>query len=137
IHRLLKKNDVDFELITAGEYKRTVTPFTEVTEKGREKMRQDIEEMHGLFKEWVKRYRPVVDIEEIATGETWVGIQAQERRMIDAIGTSDDYIVQACERADVYEVKYEIRTPIGEKIGGVLHKAMDKTLLGWWQRLRE
>lgn len=136
IHRLLKKNDVDFEMITAGEYKRTVTPFTEVTEKGREKLRQDVEEMHVLFKQWVKQYRPVVDIDQIATGETWVGLQAQERQMIDQISTSDDVIVQACDEADVYEVSYEIRVPLGEKLGGALQKAMDKTLMVWWQRLR-
>jgi serine protease SohB len=136
IHRLLKKNDVDFEMITAGEYKRTLTPFTEVTEKGREKLKQDVEQMHVLFKQWVKQYRPVVDIDQIATGETWVGLQAQERQMVDMISTSDDYIIQACEQADVYEVSYEIRIPLGEKIGGALQKAVDKTLMVWWQRLR-
>lgn len=137
IHRLLKKNDVDFEMITAGEYKRTLTPFSEITEKGREKVKQDVEEMHELFKQWVKQYRPVVDIDQIATGETWVGLQAQERNMVDMISTSDDYVVQACDQADVYEVNYEIRVPLGEKLGGVLQKAMDKTLMNWWQRLRE
>lgn len=137
IHRLLKKNDVDFEMITAGEYKRTLTPFSEITEKGREKVKQDVEEMHELFKKWVKQYRPVVDIDQIATGETWVGLQAQERNMVDMISTSDDYLVQACDQADVYEVSYEIRVPLGEKLGGVLQKAMDKTLMNWWQRLRE
>lgn len=136
IHRLLKKNDVDFEMITAGEYKRTLTPFTEVTEKGREKLKQDVEQMHVLFKQWVKQYRPVVDIDQIATGETWVGLQAQERQMVDMISTSDDYIIQACEHADVYEVSYEIRIPLGEKIGGALQKTIDKTLMIWWQRLR-
>lgn len=137
IHRLLKKNDVDFEMITAGEYKRTLTPFSEITEKGREKVKQDVEEMHELFKQWVKQYRPVVDIDQISTGETWVGLQAQERNMVDMISTSDDYLVQACDQADVYEVNYEIRVPLGEKLGGVLQKAMDKTLMNWWQRLRE
>lgn len=136
IHRLLKKNDVDFEMITAGEYKRTLTPFTEVTEKGRDKLRQDVEEMHVLFKQWVKQYRPVVDIDQIATGETWVGLQAQQRNMVDAISTSDDCIVQACDNADVYEVSYEIRVPLGERLGGAVQQALDRTLMVWWQRLR-
>jgi len=136
IHRLLKKNDVDYEMITAGEYKRTLTPFTEVTEKGRDKVQQDVDIMHDLFKQWVKEYRPVVDIDQIATGETWVGLQAQDLNMVDAIGTSDECIVQACKEADVYEVSYEIRVPLGERIGGAVQKAMDKTLMNWWQRLR-
>lgn len=136
VHRLLKKNDVDFEMITAGEYKRTLTPFTEITEKGRDKVRQDVEDLHVLFKDWVSQHRPVVDIDTIATGETWVGLQAKELNMIDLISTSDDYIVQACEQADVYEVNYEIRVPLGEKIGGVLQHALDRTVMTWWQRLR-
>ena len=79
----------------------------------------------------------MVDIDVISTGETWTGIQAQTRKMVDAISTSDDYVVDACKESDVYEVNYEIRVPLGEKLGGVLQKAMDKTLLTWWQRLRE
>ena len=136
IHRLLKKNDVDYEMVTAGEYKRTMTPFTEVTEKGRDKVKQEVEDMHVIFKQWVKENRPVVDIDQISTGETWLGLQAQPLNMIDAISTSDDCIVQACEDADVYEVSYEIRVPIGERIGSVVYKTLDKTLMSWWQRLR-
>lgn len=137
IYRLLKKNDVDFEMITAGEYKRTLTPFTEITEKGRDKVQQDIEEMHELFKDWVKRHRPVVDIEKVATGETWVGVQAYERQLVDQVMTSDDYIVQACETSDVYEVVYEIKQPLGEKLGGVLQRVLDKSIMTWWQRLSD
>jgi serine protease SohB len=136
IHRLLKKNDVDYEMVTAGEYKRTMTPFTEVTEKGRDKVKQEVEDMHVIFKQWVKENRPVVDIDQISTGETWLGLQALPLNMIDVISTSDDCIVQACENADVYEVSYEIRVPIGERIGSVVHKTLDKTLMSWWQRIR-
>ena len=136
IHRLLKKNDVDYEMVTAGEYKRTMTPFTEITEKGRDKVKQEVEEMHVMFKQWVKENRPVVDIDQISTGETWLGLQAQALNMIDAISTSDDCIVQACESADVYEVSYEIRVPLGERIGSAVHTTLDKTLMSWWQRLR-
>ena len=135
VYRLLKKNDVDFELITAGEYKRSMTPFTEITEKGRDKVRQDVEDMHQLFKDWVVQYRPVVDIDDIATGDTWVGLQALDKKMVDMISTSDDYIMQACEQADVYEVSYEIRLPLSDRLGGAIQHALDKTLLAWWQRL--
>ena len=137
IHRLLKKHDVDMEMITAGEYKRTMTPFTEVTEKGREKVRQEVEEMHELFKQWVKQYRPVLDIDQVATGETWVGLQALGHQLVDDISTSDAYIMDACQQADVYEVRYEIRVPLREKLGSAAHTALDKTLLKWWQRLAQ
>lgn len=135
IHRLLKKHDVDIEMITAGEYKRTMTPLTEVTEKGREKVKQEIEEMHELFKQWVKQYRPVLDIDQVATGETWVGLQALGYNLVDGISTSDSYILETCADADVYEVRYEIRVPLRDKLGTAIHMALDKTLVKWWQRL--
>lgn len=135
IHRLLKKHDVDIEMITAGEYKRTMTPLTEVTEKGREKVKQEVEEMHELFKQWVKQYRPVLDIDQVATGETWVGLQALGHNLVDGISTSDAYIMDTCAEADVYEVRYEIRVPLRDKLGTAVHLALDKTLVKWWQRL--
>src|SRR4051794_18386256 len=37
VHRLLKKHDVDVEVLTAGKYKRTLTVFGENTDQGRAK----------------------------------------------------------------------------------------------------
>ncbi len=75
-HRLLKKHDIDFELFTAGEYKRTVTMFGENTEKGREKFTEDLEETHDLFKDFVSENRPQLDIARVATGEVWYGTRS-------------------------------------------------------------
>ncbi|MCB1672515.1 MAG: protease SohB [Gammaproteobacteria bacterium] len=118
-HRLLKKNEIDYETITAGEFKTTLTPFGEITQKGRDKVKQDVEDMHALFKQWVKDHRPSVDIDRISTGETWVGIQAKERYMVDELKTSDECLVAACESADVYEVEYELRKTIHDKVGSI------------------
>lgn len=136
-HRVLQKHEVDYETISAGEYKTTLTTFGEITDKGREKVREDVEEMHGLFKNWVKEHRPAIDIDRIATGETWVGLQARERYMVDDIRTSDECIVEACAGADVYEVVYEVKRGLGDKIGGVLHGALDRTVVSWLGRSRE
>jgi len=136
-NRLLRKHDVDYETISAGEFKTTLTTFGEITQKGRDKVKEDVEEMHGLFKSWVKDHRPAVDIDNIATGETWVGLQALERAMVDEIMTSDECIVKACEDADVYEVRYEIRRTLGDKIGAAIHKAVDRSVLAWLKRARE
>ena len=57
-HRFLKKNDVDFEILTAGEHKRTMTVFGENTDKGRTKFLEDLEDTHVLFKEYVGDRRP-------------------------------------------------------------------------------
>jgi serine protease SohB len=105
-NRLLKSHDVDYELITAGEYKRTLTLFGENTEKGREKFREDIEITHTLFKDFVRTHRPDVDIERVSTGEHWYGLQALELKLVDAVRTSDDYLREAGAEADLYELTY-------------------------------
>lgn len=105
-NRLLKSHDVDYELITAGEYKRTLTLFGENTEKGREKFREDIEITHALFKDFVRSHRPDVDIERVSTGEHWYGLQALDLKLVDAVRTSDDYLRDASATADLYELTY-------------------------------
>lgn len=113
VHRLLKKHDVDVELLTAGEFKRTLTILGENTDKGREKFIEELEDVHELFKEHVARHRPAVDIEAVATGETWYGPRALERKLADELMTSDAYLARRCEDADVYEVRWTIRrTPL-------------------------
>ncbi|MDH3993006.1 MAG: protease SohB, partial [Gammaproteobacteria bacterium] len=82
-HRLLKKNDIDFELLTAGEYKRTLTMFGENTDKGREKFVEELEETHELFKSFVNTNRPSLDIAKVATGEVWYGQKALGEGLID------------------------------------------------------
>ncbi|MEX2366862.1 MAG: protease SohB, partial [Pseudohongiellaceae bacterium] len=70
-HRLLEENKVDYEMITAGEYKRTLSLFGENTEKGREKVQEDVQEAHLLFKNFILENRPQLNIDEVATGEIW------------------------------------------------------------------
>jgi serine protease SohB len=108
-HRMLERNGIDFELHTAGEYKRTLTLFGENSEAGREKLRQQLEDTHSLFKDFVKEYRPGLDLAQVATGEYWYGRQALERGLIDEIKTSDDYLLEARQEADIYLVEYEGR----------------------------
>jgi serine protease SohB len=130
-HRVLKKNEVDYEIISAGEFKRTLTQFGEITQKGRDKVQEEVETMHDIFKAWIKEHRPSVEIDKIATGETWVGTQAKERYMVDEIKTSDDCIVGACEEADVYEVEYELPKSLQDKIGGAFQGTAEKLFSNW------
>ncbi|ASP39728.1 protease SohB [Bacterioplanes sanyensis] len=125
-NRLLKKHDVDFELFTAGEYKRTVTMFGHNTIKAKEKFQLDLEDTHALFKQHVQHYRPRVDIEAVATGDVWYGQQALDRKLVDEIGTSDDYLINACEHADVYTVKYEQRKTLQEKLGMAVQQGIER-----------
>lgn len=134
VHRLLKKHDVDVELHTAGEYKRTLTMFGENTEKGRAKFIQDIEQTHELFKEFVKTEREVVDIDQVATGEIWYGQKALALQLIDEISTSDEYIYQKVDQFDLVQVEYVMKKSVTDKFGLAAESALDNTLMKWWER---
>ncbi len=110
-NRLLKKHDVDFEQFMAGEHKRTVTLFGENTDKGRQKFQEEIEDVHTLFKDFVKTHRPQIDLERVATGEHWFGARALESRLVDELRTSDDVLLDASASADLYEIIYTGKKP--------------------------
>jgi serine protease SohB len=133
-HRLLKKNDIDFELFTAGEYKRTVTMFGENTDKGREKFNQELEETHDLFKDFVSSNRPALDIGKVATGEVWYGQKALGEGLVDELLTSDAYLQDRMADWDIYEVKYVHRKNWQEKIGIAAEGALERAFLKIWQR---
>lgn len=135
-HRLLKKHDVDYETLTAGEYKRTLTMFGENTDKGRAKFAEELEDTHELFKEFVKENRPQLDIEAIATGEIWFGQRALEKNLVDELKTSDEYLVDACKDADVYLVSYEFKKSLQERFSMGMHNTVDRLILTWWSRLQ-
>lgn len=130
-NRLLKEKNVDYEVITAGEYKRTLTMFGENTEKGRKKVTEEIQDTHDLFKDFVKESRPTLDIDKVATGETWFGKKALEQNLVDEIKTSDECIVDACKEGEVYLVAYEKKPTIADRVGKVMESAIDNSLLKW------
>jgi serine protease SohB len=133
-HRLLKKHDIDFELFTAGEYKRTVTMFGENTEKGRGKFLQELEETHELFKDFVSSNRPALDIAKVATGEIWYGQKALEVGLVDELQTSDAFVQGRLEDWDVFEVKFVHKKNWQEKLGLAAEGALEKAFLKIWQK---
>ncbi|MEH6344496.1 MAG: protease SohB [Bermanella sp.] len=116
-NRLLKKNDIDFEVHTAGEYKRTLTVFGENTDKAREKFREDLADVHVMFKQFVGERRPVVDVEKVANGDVWYGQKALEVNLVDELKTSDEYLQLRCNSADVYVLSSEKKKTVFEKLG--------------------
>lgn len=111
-NRLLKDKHIDFELHTAGQFKRTITMFGENTEEGRQKLQHEIEDIHGLFKNLISKHREQVDINEVATGEHWLGEQALTLKLVDALQTSDDYLYECSKTAKLYEISYEEKKPL-------------------------
>lgn len=127
-NRLLKKHDIDFEMITAGEYKRTLTVFGENTEQARNKFKEDINDVHDLFKGFVKQERPVVDIEKVSTGEYWFGIRAKELALVDELKTSDDYLMECISRADIFSVKHIEKKNLSKKFSGFLSSVTEDVM---------
>ena len=133
-NKLLKKNDIDFEQFTAGEFKRTVTMFGENTEKGKEKFIEELEETHVLFKDFVSAHRPSLDLAKVATGEHWFGTTALELGLVDSIQTSDDYLQNLSKSHKIVAIKYEVKKGLAEKfskaaslsVDGILGKLMQK-----------
>jgi serine protease SohB len=122
VHRFLKNRDIDVEVLTAGEYKRTLTVFGENTEQGRRKFIEELEDVHTLFRDFVGTNRPQLDLAKVATGEAWYGSRAIERKLIDELQTSDEYLMHACDDADVYEVRWiEHKRPVERLLGQLTH----------------
>jgi serine protease SohB len=125
-NKMLKRHDIEFEQITAGEFKRTLTVFGENTDRDRAKMKQDIEETHGLFKDFVSEHRPALDMETVATGEHWLGTRARELGLVDELGTSDDILLAACEDCDLLEVVYKPKQNLLKKLSSSVARVFTK-----------
>lgn len=132
-NRLLEKHGVEYELIKAGDLKRTLTMFGKNTDEDRERFTEQMEETHTLFKDFVKGNRDQIDIQEIATGEHWLGIRALELKLVDELMTSDDYLMKKSETADVYEITHVAPKTLNEKIKGSAEAAYEKVLTTLWE----
>lgn len=136
-HRVLQKLDVDFEQITAGPYKRTLTMFGQNTEEGRKKFIEQLEEAHALFKEFVRKNRASLDIDAVATGEFWYGKRALELNLVDALQTSDDYLFAQSEKNDIYEVVYKPRETLRRKIASGIEHTISRAVALLLERQNE
>lgn len=133
VHRLLKKHDIDVELLTAGRYKRTLTVLGENTREGREKFVENLENTHELFKRHVAERRPGLDMEAIATGEIWYGSEAVENGLIDAVGTSEAYLLERMQQARVVSLTLKKQRGLAERLGMAMSGGMERAV----QRLYE
>lgn len=121
-NRLLKKHEVDFELHTAGEFKRTLTVFGENTEAGRAKFQEELEDAHALFKSFIAENRPALPLAPVATGEHWFGARALALKLVDELKTSDDYLLARSKDCDLFAVSYKRHRGLVERVTGGLAK---------------
>ncbi|MBJ8435908.1 protease SohB [Acinetobacter lactucae] len=116
-NRLLKEHNVDFELYTAGQYKRTVTMFGENTPEGKAKFEEELQQTHVLFKHFVEKYRQQLNVDKVATGEHWYGEDALDLNLVDKLQTSDEYLLGLLPQHDVYVINTRKKATLGEKLG--------------------
>ncbi|AKO46102.1 protease SohB [[Haemophilus] ducreyi] len=128
IHRFLKKHEIDVDVMTAGEYKRTVTLAGENTEKGKQKFQQELEETHQLFKQFVANNRPQLEIEKVATGEHWFGQQALTLNLIDEIATSDDLILNAVKDKEVIKLAFKQKKKLAQRLGSQMEQSLENLI---------
>jgi len=133
-NRMLDSHGVDFEQITAGKYKRTVTMFGENTDEDRAKLKEELEDVHALFKSAVSRYRPNLDLEKIATGEHWYGTHALELGLADVVKTSDELLRELVADRDLYHVAYKIRQPLQKRLMSNIEGAIERADAVGWRR---
>lgn len=129
IHRLLKKHEIDVDVMTAGKYKRTLTFMGENTAEGRDKFQEELNEVHHLFKDFVQENRPILDIEQVSTGETWYGTSAKKVHLVDEIATSDDLILNQIHERQVLLVKFEEKKSLINRIGVQVETSLSNLIL--------
>jgi serine protease SohB len=134
-NRLMDKHGVEFEQITAGKHKRTVTMFGKNTDEDRAKMKEEIEDVHTLFKSAINKYRPDLDLDTVATGEHWYGTRALELGLADEIKTSDEFLAELANDRDLYHVAYRIKQPVYKRLMSGADAVLEKVdAAGWRQR---
>ena len=133
-NRFLDSHGVDFEMITAGKYKRTVTMFGENTDEDRAKLKQELEDVHTLFKSAVARYRPELNLDTVATGEHWYGTRALELGLADEILTSDELLHRLADERDLFEIQYKIKQPLQKRLMSNIDSMLEKAAAARWRQ---
>lgn len=136
-NRALKRFDVDYEIMTAGEYKAPISMFGEITEKGKNKLKEELESTHELFKHFIADHRAQVPLEEVATGEVWYGKQAIDKQLVDQLITSDDYLMQQRQQKDIFAVSFAEKKTLQEKLGLAMQHGINGAFNALLKRERE
>ncbi|NOX68497.1 MAG: protease SohB [Gammaproteobacteria bacterium] len=133
-NRMLDTHGVDFEQVTAGEYKRNVTMFGKNTDEDRARLKEQLEDVHTLFKAAVSEYRPDLDLSKIATGEHWYGTQAMELGLADEIRTSDELLAELVQERDIYCLAFKVKQPLQKRLMGTVDGVLEKFDAAGWRR---
>jgi serine protease SohB len=133
-NRFMDSHGVDFEQITAGDYKRNVTMFGKNTDEDRARLKEQLEDVHSLFKAAVSEYRPDLDLDKVATGEHWYGTRALELGLADELKTSDELLTDLAGEWDLYHVAFKIKQPLQKRLMANVDSSLEKLEAAGWRR---
>mmetsp|Transcript_9058 Transcript_9058/g.12909 ORF Transcript_9058/g.12909 Transcript_9058/m.12909 type:complete len:423 (-) Transcript_9058:25-1293(-) len=96
IHNALESWGVKPLVFRGGKHKAPVGLIGEVSEDGMKTIQKMIDKTHNAFKRHVLAARPKLakQIDDVATGDVWLGCDALDVGLIDRVITSDEYISQ-------------------------------------------
>jgi len=85
---LIEEYGITYVNVTAGEFKETGSQFDDLSEAEEKQLKQRVETVHEEFKDQVREGRNLneTEIEEVATGEIFLGEEAQELDLVDRLG---------------------------------------------------
>ncbi|MCI0516535.1 MAG: protease SohB [Woeseiaceae bacterium] len=133
-NRMLDSHGVDFEQITAGPYKRNVTMFGKNTDEDRARLKEQLDDVHELFKAAVSKYRPALDLQKVATGEHWYGTRALELGLVDELRTSDELLAGLAADRDLFRVNFRIRQPLPKRLMANVDGLLEKADAAAWRK---
>ncbi|MBT8106970.1 MAG: protease SohB [Gammaproteobacteria bacterium] len=133
-NRMLDSHGVDFEEVKAGKFKRTVTMFGKNTDEDRAKLKEELEDVHALFKDAVAEYRPGLDLDKVATGEHWYGTRALDLGLADELKTSDELLSERAVKRDLYRVEFKVHKPLQKRLMAGVDGAIEIFDEAGWRR---
>lgn len=119
---LIEKIGVDFEAVTAGEWKNMGSPFEPFSERELARFQELVDETYERFLKVVAQGRdlPMARAREVAEGQIYSADEALALGLVDRLGYQEDAIAEAIRRADLdgpRVVRYQKPISLGALFG--------------------